>query len=34
MIVLERQGARVAILEGVPEKADAGELLKKILIGQ
>ncbi|HZG54546.1 MAG TPA: hypothetical protein VEZ40_20760 [Pyrinomonadaceae bacterium] len=31
MIVMERQGARVCILEGVPGKANAGALLKKIL---
>jgi hypothetical protein len=31
MVVMERQGARVAILEGVPEKADANALLKKIM---
>ncbi|HZH90801.1 MAG TPA: hypothetical protein VEX70_09340 [Pyrinomonadaceae bacterium] len=30
-VVLERQGARVAILEGLPEKADAGALLKKVM---
>ncbi|HEX8634608.1 MAG TPA: hypothetical protein VF703_10700 [Pyrinomonadaceae bacterium] len=31
LIVMERQGARVCILEGVPGKANAGALLKKIL---
>jgi hypothetical protein len=30
-ISMERQGARVAILEGVPQKTDAGALLKKVL---
>ena len=29
-VVLERQGARVAILEGVPEKANTSALLKKM----
>jgi hypothetical protein len=31
MIVMERQGARVAILEGVPEEAKASALLKKVM---
>lgn len=31
LVVMERQGARVAILEGVPEKADINALLKKTL---
>jgi len=31
IVALERQGARVAILEGVPEKADVSALLKKTL---
>jgi len=31
LIVMEREGARVAILEGVPEKADFNALLKKAL---
>ena len=30
-VVLERQGARVAILEGVPEKANVSALVKKVL---
>jgi hypothetical protein len=30
-VAMERQGARVAILEGVPQKADVSELLKKVL---
>jgi hypothetical protein len=30
-VVLERQGARVAILEGVPEKANMSALVKKVL---
>ena len=33
LVVLERQGAQVAILEGVPEKADVNELLKKVHAG-
>ncbi|HEY0097374.1 MAG TPA: hypothetical protein VGB76_00355 [Pyrinomonadaceae bacterium] len=33
LVVLERQGARVAILEGVPEKVDVNALLKKVLAG-
>ncbi len=31
LVVMERQGARVAILEGVPEKANLSALLKKVL---
>jgi hypothetical protein len=31
LVVLERQGARVCILEGVPEKARVGALLKNVL---
>jgi hypothetical protein len=31
LVVMERQGARVAILEGVPEKANVNALLKKVL---
>ncbi|HZH29896.1 MAG TPA: hypothetical protein VEY11_03970 [Pyrinomonadaceae bacterium] len=31
LVVLERQGARVCILEGVPEKANASALLKNVL---
>ncbi|HLL69799.1 MAG TPA: hypothetical protein VK363_00115 [Pyrinomonadaceae bacterium] len=31
LVVMERQGTRVAILEGVPEKADMNALLKKAL---
>ncbi|HEV7905681.1 MAG TPA: hypothetical protein VGO96_17705 [Pyrinomonadaceae bacterium] len=31
LIVMERQGARVAILEGVPEKSNVSALLKKVL---
>jgi hypothetical protein len=31
LVVMERQGARVAILEGVPEKANLNALLKKVL---
>ncbi len=30
-VVVERRGARVAILEGLPEKADAGALLTKMM---
>lgn len=33
MVVMERQGARVAILEGVPEKINVSALLKKVLSG-
>jgi hypothetical protein len=32
-VVMQRQGARIAILEGVPEKADADAWLKKALNG-
>ncbi|MCA1567357.1 MAG: hypothetical protein LC803_17235 [Acidobacteria bacterium] len=31
LIVMERQGARVCILEGVPEKADVRALLKRVM---
>jgi hypothetical protein len=31
LVVMERQGARVAILEGVPEKTNVSALLKKVL---
>ncbi|HEX8423111.1 MAG TPA: hypothetical protein VF634_06855, partial [Pyrinomonadaceae bacterium] len=31
LVIMERQGARVAILEGVPEKADVSAWLKKAL---
>jgi hypothetical protein len=34
LVVIERRGARVCILEGVPEKADARALLEKILSGK
>lgn len=31
LVVMERQGARVAIIEGVPEKANLNAMLKKVL---
>ncbi|MDQ1612493.1 MAG: hypothetical protein QOG00_2424 [Pyrinomonadaceae bacterium] len=31
LVVMERQGARVCILEGVPQKSDVGALLKKVM---
>ena len=33
LVVIERQGAHVVILEGLPEKADAAALLKRLLAG-